>query len=50
MIGDSATGESDQHIGLASTVEQIWNDTAAALPGNESTFLPIVTVDYLAAS
>ncbi|MFJ7624113.1 alpha/beta fold hydrolase [Rhodococcus erythropolis] len=49
VIGDSATGESDQHIGLASTVEQIWNGTAAALPGNESTFLPIVTVDYLAA-
>ncbi|MFF5794573.1 alpha/beta fold hydrolase [Paeniglutamicibacter sp. NPDC012692] len=49
VIGDSATGESDQHIGLAGTIEQIWDGTAAALPGNESTFLPVVTVDYLAA-
>lgn len=49
VIGDSATGESDQHIGLATTIEQIWDGTAAALPGNESTFLPVVTVDYLAA-
>ena len=49
VIGDSATGESDQHIGLATTIEQIWDGTAAALPGNGSTFLPVVTVDYLAA-
>jgi len=49
VIGDSATGESDQHIGLVTTIEQIWDGTAAALPGNETTFLPVVTVDYLAA-
>ncbi|WP_433604850.1 alpha/beta fold hydrolase [Prescottella agglutinans] len=49
VIGDSVTGESEQHIGLATTIEQIWDGTAAALPGNESTFLPVVTVDYLAA-
>ncbi len=49
VIGDSVTGESDQHIGLASTIEQIWDGTAAALPGDETTFLPVVTVDYLAA-
>jgi len=49
VIGDSATGESDQHIGLASTIEQIWDGNAAALPGSEATFLPVVTVDYLAA-
>lgn len=49
VIGDSVTGESDQHIGLATTIEQIWEGTAAALPGNEGTFLPVVTVDYLAA-
>lgn len=49
VIGDSATGESDQHIGLADTIEQIWNGTVAALPGDETTFLPVVTVDYLAA-
>ena len=49
VIGDSVTGESDQHIGLATTIEQMWNGTAAALPGDETTFLPVVTVDYLAA-
>lgn len=49
VIGDSVTGESDQHIGLAATIEQLWNGTATALPGNETTFLPVVTVDYLAA-
>lgn len=49
VIGDSATGESDQHIGLATTIEQIWRGTVAALPGDESTFLPVVTVDHLAA-
>ena len=49
VIGDSETGESDQHIGLATTIEQIWDGTASALPGGEATFLPVVTVDYLAA-
>jgi len=49
VIGDSVTGESDQHIGLAATIEQLWNGTATALPGNGTTFLPVVAVDYLAA-
>lgn len=49
VIGDSVTGESDQLIGLATTIEQIWTGKAAALPGDETTFLPVVTVDYLAA-
>ncbi len=49
VIGDSSTGESDQHIGLADTIEQIWDGSIKALPGNDSTFLPVVTVDYLAA-
>lgn len=49
VIGDSATGESDQHIGLASTIEQVWDGTASALPAGAATFLPVVTVDYLAA-
>lgn len=48
VIGDSATGESDQLIGLATTIEQLWNGTAAALPGGGATFLPVVTVDHLA--
>ena len=47
VIGDSATGESDQHIGLASTIEQIWDGTASALPAGEATFLPVVTVDFM---
>ncbi|MGN7859540.1 alpha/beta fold hydrolase [Microbacterium sp. 22303] len=49
VIGDSATGESDQHIGLATTIEQIWDGTATALPAGRGTFLPVLTVDYLAA-
>ncbi|GAA3673315.1 alpha/beta fold hydrolase [Nocardioides ginsengisoli] len=49
VIGDSTTGESDQLIGLATTIEQIWDGSAAALPGDDATFLPVVTVDYLAA-
>lgn len=49
VIGDSATGESDQYVGLADSVKQVWNGAVTALPGNRSTFLPIVTVDYLAA-
>ncbi|MEV7607121.1 alpha/beta fold hydrolase [Paenarthrobacter sp. NPDC089322] len=49
VIGDSVTGESDQLIGLATTIAQVRDGTLAALPGNETTFLPVVTVDYLAA-
>ncbi|MEQ4564620.1 alpha/beta fold hydrolase [Paenarthrobacter sp. CAP02] len=49
LIGDSVTGESDQLIGLPTTIEQIWEGSVAALPGGETTFLPVVTVDYLAA-
>ncbi|MFK0041684.1 alpha/beta fold hydrolase [Paenarthrobacter sp. NPDC090517] len=49
VIGDSVTGESDQLIGLATTIGQIRDGTMAALPGNHKTFLPVVTVDYLAA-
>ena len=49
VIGDSVTGESDQHIGIANTIEQIWDGTSAALPAGNSTFVPVLTVDYLAA-
>ena len=48
VIGDSETGESDQLIGLADTIRQIWQGTTPALPGGNATFLPVVTVDYLA--
>ena len=49
VIGDSATGESDQHIGLAATIEQLWDGTASALPSGPDTFLPVIPVDVLAA-
>ncbi|GLW08988.1 hypothetical protein Misp01_41180 [Microtetraspora sp. NBRC 13810] len=48
VIGDSATGESDQYLGLASSVREVWQGTMAALPGNASTFVPVVPVDHLA--
>lgn len=49
VIGDSVTGEADQHLGIAVTIEQLWNGTALALPAGASTFVPVLTVDYLAA-
>ncbi|MFC8037991.1 alpha/beta fold hydrolase [Paenarthrobacter sp. NPDC057355] len=49
VIGHSVTGESDQLIGLATTIGQVWDGDVAALPGDGSTFLPVITVDYLAA-
>ncbi|VXB20645.1 Nucleoside-diphosphate-sugar epimerase [Microbacterium sp. 8M] len=49
VIGDSTTGETEQYIGMTKTIEQIWDGTAAALPAGDSTFLPVLTVDYMAA-
>lgn len=49
VIGHSRTGESDQHIGLAGTIEQLWQGKTSALPAGESTFVPVLTVDYMAA-
>lgn len=49
VIGDSVTGESDQHIGIANTIEQMWHGTATALPAGKDTFVPVLTVDYMAA-
>ncbi|MEU2253953.1 alpha/beta fold hydrolase [Nocardia xishanensis] len=48
VIGVSTTGESDQQLGLAANLKEIWQGTMAARPGNSSTFVPIVPVDYLA--
>ncbi|MFI9845988.1 alpha/beta fold hydrolase [Nonomuraea sp. NPDC051941] len=48
VIGDSVTGESDQQLGLASSVKEIWQGSMAALPGDATTFVPVVTVDHLA--
>ncbi|MGW3233758.1 alpha/beta fold hydrolase [Kitasatospora sp. NPDC001095] len=48
VIGDSATGESDQYLGLASNMKDLWHGSLPALPGNGHTFVPVVAVDYLA--
>ncbi|MFG3039239.1 alpha/beta fold hydrolase [Streptomyces sp. NPDC048330] len=48
VIGDSATGESDQYLGLASNVKDLWHGDLAALPGNGRTFVPVVAADHLA--
>lgn len=48
VSGVSATGESDQLVGLASTLRDLWHGRLAALPGNGDTFVPVVTVDHLA--
>jgi pimeloyl-ACP methyl ester carboxylesterase/nucleoside-diphosphate-sugar epimerase len=48
VIGDSVTGESDQQVGMAANLKELWQGTLAALPGGSSTFVPLVTADYLA--
>ncbi|MGR3931683.1 SDR family oxidoreductase [Streptomyces sp. BRA346] len=48
VIGDSVTGESDQYLGLASSVQDLWRGNLPALPGDASTFVPVVAADYLA--
>ncbi len=49
VTGVSSTGESDQQIGLTSSVRDLWHGKLAALPGNGATFVPVVPVDYLAS-
>ncbi|MEU9024078.1 alpha/beta fold hydrolase [Actinomadura sp. NPDC048394] len=48
VIGDAATGESDQYLGLATTLRDLWTGSLAAVPGNARTFVPVVAADYLA--
>lgn len=48
VIGHSHTGETDQRIGLAATVIDLIEGRLPALIGGPSTFVPVVTVDYLA--
>ncbi len=48
VIGDSATGETEQQIGLATSVLDLATGNLTALPGGGATFVPVVTVDYLA--
>jgi len=49
VIGNSRTGETPQTIGLASTVLDLLAGRMPALPGGHDTFVPVVTVDYLAS-
>ncbi len=48
VIGHSETGETSQYIGLADTLKDLWNGKLVAIPGNDQTFVPVVTVDHLA--
>ena len=48
VIGDSLTGETPQALGLAATVLDLLAGRIPALPGGRDTFVPVVTVDYLA--
>ncbi|TDK27995.1 NAD-dependent epimerase/dehydratase family protein [Arthrobacter crusticola] len=48
VIGHSVTGESDQILGLATTVRDLIAGRLPAIPGGSRTFVPVVTVDYLA--
>lgn len=47
VIGHSLTGESNQTLGLASTVLDLIDGRLRAIPGGPSVFVPVVTVDYL---
>jgi len=49
VIGDSQTGESPQTLGLGATVLDLLAGRMPALPGGHHTFVPVVTVDYLAS-
>lgn len=48
VIGDSDTGESHQILGLATTIRDLVRGKLIAVPGDSATFVPVVTVDYLA--
>ncbi|GAA5152846.1 hypothetical protein GCM10023321_22130 [Pseudonocardia eucalypti] len=48
VIGDSATGETTQYVGLASMVRDLHRGRLPALPGGRETWVPVVTSDYLA--
>ena len=49
VIGDSRTGETTQFFGFAPIVEALWRGKMPAVPGGEAHWLPLVTVDFLAA-
>jgi nucleoside-diphosphate-sugar epimerase/pimeloyl-ACP methyl ester carboxylesterase len=49
VSGVSSTGETDQFLGLADTLHELWRGTLPARPGSASTFVPVVPVDHLAS-
>mgnify|MGYP000210972243 CR=1 FL=1 len=49
VIGHSETGETTQFIGLVETLRLLHARRLPALPGDASTWLPLVTVDVLAS-
>ncbi|MBI27748.1 MAG: hypothetical protein CMK90_12940 [Pseudomonadales bacterium] len=48
VIGDSRTGETTQFIGAAEIIQQLSTGNMPAIPGNRTTFLPLVHVDFVA--
>ncbi|MEO3756408.1 alpha/beta fold hydrolase [Streptomyces sp. B6B3] len=48
VVGDSVTGESDQYLGLATMLRDLWRGELPAVPGNDRTFVPVVAADHLA--
>ncbi len=48
VTGHSATGETDQVLGLAETLQKLWRGKLRAIAGSPRTFVPVVPVDYLA--
>ncbi|MBG6058259.1 nucleoside-diphosphate-sugar epimerase [Cryobacterium sp. MP_M5] len=48
VIGDSVNGESEQMLGLATTIRDLLTGKLLAVHANAATFIPVVAVDYLA--
>jgi nucleoside-diphosphate-sugar epimerase/pimeloyl-ACP methyl ester carboxylesterase len=48
LIGDSRTGETTQLVGIGETVKRLFEGRLPALAGSARTFVPVVTVDFLA--
>lgn len=48
VTGHSGTGETNQVLGLAETLQKLWREELRAIAGSPRTFVPVVPVDYLA--
>lgn len=48
VVGDSATGEITQDIGLLRLVDALQKGRLTAIPGKRADWLPLIPVDYLA--